>query len=202
MSLGATVPGTDDGNCGWTGDNASAAMHQALCNSVDAGVFYAVAAGNDSHDFATNVPAAFDQALTVAAMADFDGKPGSTGVSSCSPDNQDDTAADFSNWATTANDEGHTIAAPGVCIRSTWKKGRYKTLSGTSMATPHITGTAALCIASGKCGGTPADIMSKLRTDAENQSNLTTIPYYGFKGDPNTTGATIYYGFLDYAGGY
>ena len=44
--------------------------------------------------------------------------------------------------------------------------------------------------------------MNTLRTDAEQQSNLTTVPYYGFKGDPNTTGTTIYYGYLEYAGGY
>lgn len=76
MSLSATVPGTDDGECGWVGDDASAAMHQAICNSVAAGVFYAVAAGNDSKEFATDVPAAFDEVLTVTAMSDFNGEPG------------------------------------------------------------------------------------------------------------------------------
>jgi subtilisin family serine protease len=204
MSLGATVPGTDNGACGWTGDNASAAMHQAICNSVDAGVFYAVAAGNDSKDDLNGVPAAFDQVLTVTAMSDSDVEPGGTGgVPNCRSDNTDDTFATFSNYTNTAgSDDDHTIAAPGVCIRSTWKNGRYKTISGTSMASPHVTGTAALCIAHGDCTGSPANIMSKLRTDAQQRSDLTTTPYYGFTGDPNTAPAGPYYGYLVYAGGY
>src|SRR5678810_785728 len=65
--------------------------------------------------------------------------------------------------------QGHTIAAPGVCIYSTWKGGGYNTISGTSMATPHVSGVAALCIASGACSGTPAQIMAKLRNDAAAQ---------------------------------
>ncbi len=207
MSLGATVPGSDDGGCGWTGNNSAAAMHQAICESVDAGVFYAVSAGNDSKDFATDVPAAFNQVLTVTAMSDFDGEPGGEGFSTCREDNADDTAANFSKWTTDdpiLNDDAHTIAAPGVCIRSTWKgskkkkKGTYKTISGTSMASSHVAGTAALCIASGACSGSPDQIMAKLRSDAAAQPAS-----YGFVGDPqHPPGNPIYYGFLVYAGGY
>src|SRR5215211_5809925 len=76
MSLGATVPGSDDGDCGWIDDGASARLHEAVCKSVARDVFYAVAAGNDSNDFITDVPATFDEVLTVTAMADFNGKPG------------------------------------------------------------------------------------------------------------------------------
>jgi subtilisin len=204
MSLGATVTGTDDNSCGWNLNNAAAAMHRAICNSVDAGVFYAVAAGNDSKDFLTDVPAAFNEVLTVTAMADFDGEPGGKVITpTCRPD-QDDTNADFSNYtAADPNDDDHTIAAPGVCIESTRKGGGYETSSGTSMASPHVAGTAALCIATsgttGKCTGGPLDVMSELRSDAAAQPAS-----YGFVGDPpqHPPGNPIYYGFLLYAGGY
>lgn len=102
----------------------------------------------------------------------------------------DDTAADFSNFTTTgSSDESHTIAAPGVCINSTWKNGGYNTISGTSMATTHTAGTAALCIA-GPCAGlTPSQVMQKLRSDAAAQPAS-----YGFTDDPNSPNGNRYYG--------
>jgi subtilisin len=205
MSLGATVTGVDDTGCGWTGNSAANALSQAVCQSVNAGVFYAVAAGNSSINFANDVPASFDQVLTVTAMADFDGKPGGDSVTVCGAET-DDRFASFSNYATAATpDEDHTIAAPGVCVRSTWNNGGYKTISGTSMATPHVTGTAALCIVNGDCpANDPQGTLNRLRTDAQQKAgtNPTAADYYGFIGDPNTAGIVNYYGFLEYAGGY
>jgi subtilisin len=111
MSLGGT--GSDDGDCGNTNDDA---LHLAICNSVAAGVTYVVAAGNNGANFSGFVPAAYDEVLTVTAIADFNGEPGGGAAATCRAD-VDETPADFSNFTTVGStDENHTIAAPGVCI--------------------------------------------------------------------------------------
>ena len=122
------------------GSGYSQAEYDAIQGAVDKGVTFAVAAGNDSDLASNHSPAAFNNVLTVSALADFNGLPGGLAPSTCRAD-QDDTLADFSNFGAAVD-----IAAPGVCIRSTYpiEKGEYGTISGTSMASPHVAGALAL----------------------------------------------------------
>jgi len=155
MSLGG--PGTDDEACGRVNNDP---MHVAICASVAAGVVYAVAAGNESANSAGSTPAAYDEVITVSAIADFNGDAGGGALATCRAD-VDDTFADFSNFGSDVD-----IAAPGTCILSTWKGAGYNTISGTSMASPHVAGALALYVASFPLA-TPADAKAALLAVAE-----------------------------------
>ncbi|RCG29534.1 peptidase S8 [Sphaerisporangium album] len=152
MSLGGS--GTDDGNCG---NNNADAMHKSICAAVAAGVTFVVAAGNNNTNSASFVPAAYDEVITVSALADFNGTPGGGGAATCYSD-VDDTKANFSNYGADVD-----IIAPGVCIYSTWTGSSYNTISGTSMASPHVAGGAALWKATHPTA-TPAAVKSALQT--------------------------------------
>ena len=172
MSLGGSMaPNT---NCGRTVNDPE---HIAICNSIAAGVTYVVAAGNSSTDEQTFAPANYPEVLTVTSVTDTDGIPGGLGARDTCFGNADDTPASYSNYATRAADIAHTIAAPGTCITSTYPGGRYATMSGTSMASPHVAGLVALCMgeggAHGPCWGqTPAEaraiVMGAATTTAAN----------------------------------
>lgn len=136
MSLGGSLANADDGNCGNTNGDA---LHRAVCGSVSAGVVYAVAAGNSSSDAKDFRPAAYREVITVSALADSNGLPDGGGPATGF--GADDTFATFSNFGAAVD-----VIAPGVNIRSTCIGSSYCTKSGTSMASPHGAGAAALWI--------------------------------------------------------
>ncbi|NGY66136.1 S8 family serine peptidase [Lentzea sp. NEAU-D13] len=162
MSLGGSG---SDSACGSNKD----AMHEAICRSVSAGVTYVVAAGNSAKNSSTFVPATYEEVITVSALADFNGQPGGGAASTCRAD-VDDTFADFSNYGADVD-----IIAPGVCILSSWKGGGYNTISGTSMASPHVAGAAAL-FKSTHPSASPSAVKSALQAAGTTNWNSTTDP--------------------------
>ncbi|KAI1204155.1 peptidase S8/S53 domain-containing protein [Annulohypoxylon truncatum] len=102
------------------GGSTSSAVNEAAASIVNAGLFLAVAAGNDATDASTSSPASEQSACTVGATT------------------KDDEFAEYSNYGSLVD-----ILAPGTDIESTWIGGTTNTISGTSMASPHIAGLGA-----------------------------------------------------------
>ncbi|MEW5852158.1 MAG: S8 family serine peptidase [Myxococcota bacterium] len=117
------------------------ALQLAIERSVAAGVTYVVAAGNEGGDAAYTVPAAFDVVVTVSAYRDANGVLSS-----------DDGWLSYTNYGADVD-----IAAPGADIYSTYRSGAYWTLSGTSMAAPHVSAAAAMILRN-RPGASPADV--------------------------------------------
>ena len=200
----------DDGNCGYSNGDVA---HQAICRSVAAGITWVFGAGNNgSVAFTGGAGPNYPQVLTVTNVADGNGLPnvGTTAKFSCgsaiggttkkggtSYTETDDKYMSGSSYAnsTRPTEVAHTVAAPGTCIYSTFKGQTYGYLTGTSMSAPHGTGTVVLCIVSGQCTGTPADIINKVRSDAIAYSTANRM--FGFTGDPlHTPVSGRYYGYM------
>ncbi len=116
----------------------------AVQSATASGVVVVVAAGNDSDDANLYSPAHVTEAITVSALADFDGSEGGTGnlcitSGAFGYSGPEESLAVFSNYGTAVD-----IAAPGTCILSTKNGGGTEKMNGTSMASPHVAGAAAV----------------------------------------------------------
>ncbi|KAJ6440120.1 serine protease precursor protein [Purpureocillium lavendulum] len=154
------------------GGGQSSAVNQAAANIVKAGLFLAVAAGNDGADAAGYSPASEESACTVGATA------------------IDDSLATYSNFGAVVD-----VLAPGTDITSTWPGGKTNKISGTSMASPHVAGIGAYFLglgqkASGLCeyiaqnalkdtiSGVPSGTKNLLINNAQGGGNGTSFRRY------------------------
>ena len=137
----ASGPSVANMSLGGTVDDA---LDQAVKAAIAKGVTFAVAAGNDGADASESSPARVPEAITVAAS------------------DKTDKQASFSNYGSSVD-----LYAPGVNITSSWGTGdtATNTISGTSMATPHVAGAAALYVASHP-DATPAQVSDALTGSA------------------------------------
>ena len=127
---------------GTTSDVVS--FHDAVTAARNAGIVIVAAAGNSGPGNNTVIyPAKYPESIAVSATDSLDGQPS------------------FSSRGPEVD-----LAGPGVSIYSTYKNGGYATLSGTSMATPHVAGAAALVLATHP-GFTPSQVQSYLEANAE-----------------------------------
>jgi len=136
--------------------NPGGTVKAAFDNSAAAGILHVAAAGNSGNlkGKGNNVgyPARFDSVIAVAAT------------------DSSDNRAKFSSTGATVE-----LAAPGVVINSTKLGGGYVEFNGTSMASPHVAGTAALVIAAGI-----ADVRTQLQTTADDLGDAGLDPQYGY----------------------
>ncbi len=150
------------------GGGFSAALNQAVANSVTSGVVYSISAGNSNVSACTQSPAAEPSAITVAATM------------------INDARASFSNFGTCVD-----IFAPGVNITAGWigvpTNQATNTISGTSMSAPHVSGVVGLYLQANPTA-TPLQVVTALTTNATN--GLVTSPGAG---SPNKL---LYMGFI------
>ncbi|WP_374537520.1 S8 family peptidase [Micromonospora aurantiaca (nom. illeg.)] len=126
------------------GGGASTTLDNAVANSINSGITYALAAGNSSANACNSSPARVASAITVGSTTSTDAR------------------SSFSNYGSCVD-----IFAPGSSITSAWRTSdtATNTISGTSMASPHVAGAAALVL-SANTSYTPAQVASYLTSNA------------------------------------
>jgi len=155
------------------GGPLSTLLNQAVENSISGGVTYTISAGNDHVDACNVSPASAPNAITVGAT--------NIAYTSYSPYRSDGFAS-FSNYGSCVR-----INAPGVAITSDWLNGATRVDTGTSMASPHVAGTAALYL-SVNTTATPAQVRTALTTNADS-GFIAGLP-------ANTPNLLVYSGFI------
>ena len=163
------------------------ALHNAIIRSVQAGVTYAAAAGNEGMDASNVFPASYPEVIAVSAIVDTDGKCG--GISTIGTTaGKDDTLASFSNYGPVVD-----LAAPGVIVKTTTIGDSYMSFSGTSAATAHVTGAVAL-YKSEHPDASPSDILDALKNLGSNQYTQCDGNGHGyFSGDPDDNAEPLLY---------
>jgi subtilisin family serine protease len=124
------------------GGGVSSALDSAVSRSISSGVTYALAAGNSNANACNSSPARVGAAITVGATTSSDAR------------------ASYSNYGSCLD-----IFAPGSNITSAWSSGGTNTISGTSMASPHVAGAAALYLGLHP-GSSPATVRNALVNSA------------------------------------
>lgn len=169
----------------------SSMLDAAISNSITAGVTFVVAAGNNNLNACSFSPSRVAAAITVGAVNNFDAR------------------ASFSNYGSCVD-----IFAPGQNITSLWRTNDYSTvtISGTSMASPHVAGVAALYLEANPTAS-PLTVSNALKTSAESgiltdvgvgsQNLLLQTDFSasdGGGGDTNNCKGTLYTGTLSNTG--
>ncbi|MGC5036758.1 S8 family peptidase [Streptomyces sp. DT190] len=141
VARNAVKPAVANMSLGGPGDTA---IDTAVRNAITSGVTFVVAAGNESTNASTRSPARVTEAVTVGATTSSDAKAG------------------YSNYGSVLD-----LFAPGSSITSAWSTGdsATNTISGTSMASPHVAGAAALHLAANPTA-TPAQVSAALTAAA------------------------------------
>lgn len=192
MSIAGDLLSPDDHNCGNTNHDV---VHQMICKLQQRGSLVVAAAGNVGCDIATEFPAGYSEVLAVTMMVDYDGRAG--GLQFIPPpfcfwNEFDDSYSQVScnDGSIDHSQRFHILSAPGVCINSTFLTADpyapvenpvpYTSITGTSLATPHVSATAALCFSGYLCPRIPIlpqDMITKLVSDARQASiPITSIP--------------------------